>query len=52
MYTIYKSIHCIYGHTQKYYIHRYIYIHVTYIEYLVIDCVTPFFDGGGGSSVF
>ncbi len=34
-------------------IHRHIiytdiYIHRTYIEYLVLDCVSPFFDGGGG----
>ncbi len=25
LYIIYKSIHYIYGHTQTYYIHRYIY---------------------------
>jgi hypothetical protein len=34
-------------------IHRHIiytdiYIHRTYVEYLVLDCVSPFFDGGGG----
>jgi hypothetical protein len=52
IHILYTSLYIVYIDIQRHIIYTYIYIHITLytynVEYLVIDCVTPFSTGGGG----